>query len=73
MVLDPASSHGVLKAVMSGMMVGHFIEKHLNDGIPSELVASEYNRWLAAWFAHDASRLRELYLGLRHPPSWAMA
>jgi flavin-dependent dehydrogenase len=73
MVLDPASSHGVLKAVMSGMMAGYLIEQHICAGMPSEVVASKYNRWLAAWFAQDASRLIELYRRLRHPPSWVMA
>ena len=72
MVFDPASSHGVLKAMMTGMMVGYLIEQHIYSGIPFDRVASEYDRWLAAWFAHDASRLCELYRQLRHPPSWVM-
>ena len=70
-VLDPASSHGVLRAVMSGMMAGHLIAQHIACGIPAEAISGEYTRWLAAWFAHDTVRLRELYAGLRSPPSWA--
>ena len=31
-VLDPASSHGILRAIMSGIMAGHAINKILSEG-----------------------------------------
>lgn len=32
-VLDPASSHGVLKAMMSGIMAAHLIVKFIESGV----------------------------------------
>ncbi len=69
-VFDPSSSHGVLRAVMSGMMAGYLITEHISVKIPASKIAAEYNRWLSAWFSRDASRLRELYARLPCPPSW---
>ncbi|MEO6878090.1 MAG: tryptophan 7-halogenase, partial [Gemmatimonadaceae bacterium] len=36
-VLDPASSHGVLKALMSGMMAGHVITESARGAVPSAI------------------------------------
>jgi flavin-dependent dehydrogenase len=69
-VLDPASSHGVLKAVMSGMMAGYLTARLLQGDRSAEEIAAEYNRWLAEWFSHDVQRLRELYGSLPNPPRW---
>jgi flavin-dependent dehydrogenase len=69
-VLDPASSHGVLKAVMSGMMAGFLIGRHLREGIGEEAIAREYDSWISAWFAHDVSKLTALYRKLPNPPEW---
>jgi flavin-dependent dehydrogenase len=60
-VLDPASSHGVLKAIMSGIMSAHLIA-HVFARRVSELEAAQrYCDWLAEWFEHDVARLKELY------------
>ncbi|MDQ6704651.1 MAG: FAD-dependent oxidoreductase [Acidobacteriota bacterium] len=60
-VLDPCSSHGVLKAIMSGVMAAHCIENILRHGQEEESAASGYSRWLLDWFHHDVLRLRTLY------------
>jgi flavin-dependent dehydrogenase len=70
-VLDPLSSHGVLHAVMSGMMAAEMIAKSLLGGVPAAVTAAAYRRWSSAWFAADVARLRELYAAMPRPPAWA--
>ncbi|MBE3650939.1 hypothetical protein GXB80_25855 [Paenibacillus polymyxa] len=48
-VLDPASSHGILKAIMSGMMVGHLIAKVKMVGCKEHLGIEEYYKWIRSW------------------------
>jgi flavin-dependent dehydrogenase len=60
-ILDPASSHGVLKALMSGMMAGHLITAIVQERAPAHEAAAVYHRWLTDWFAADAARLGEFY------------
>lgn len=69
-VIDPASSHGVIRAIMSGIMVGHLI-KGLRRNMWTESVAtSAYCNWMRNWFNHDARVLRELYAKHPRPPQW---
>ena len=69
-VLDPASSHGVLKGLMSGMMAVHVIAR-AESGTASNAAATEaYSAWLREWFQADASELRRMYGELPHPPAW---
>lgn len=68
-VLDPATSHGVLKALMSGMQAGDCIDRSLRGA--GDLQASHaYSYWMDGWFRHDLAVLRELYLQLPRPPLW---
>lgn len=62
-VLDPVSSHGVLKALMSGIMAGHLLGGCLAPGarLSESTAIRNYRTWLNAWFEHDLARLRELY------------
>jgi flavin-dependent dehydrogenase len=62
--LDPTSSHGVLKAVMSGMMAGHLAAAVLKGGMPAAAAASAYHDWLAGWFFTDATKLAQFYRAL---------
>ena len=59
--LDPTSSHGVLKAIISGMTAGHLIAAVLRDRAPAEEAAAAYHDWCAGWFSADAARLSEFY------------
>jgi flavin-dependent dehydrogenase len=60
-VLDPASSHGVLKAVMSGMLAGHLIVEILKEGKSEHRAIQGYCEWVYNWFKHDVEELRKLY------------
>lgn len=67
-VIDPASSQGVLKAVMSGIYVGYLIERVLTNPTIQPIVIAEYTRWLYAWFLNDISILARRYS--RTFPDW---
>jgi flavin-dependent dehydrogenase len=70
MVLDPASSHGVLRAVMSGMMAGHLIVGTIQHRSSPAEAASWYCGWLHQWFEHDQTQLKASYAQLPNPPDW---
>jgi flavin-dependent dehydrogenase len=59
--LDPTSSHGVLKALLSGMTAGHLIAASLANKAPAIEISNAYSAWIAACFATDAARLRSFY------------
>ncbi|HKP01726.1 MAG TPA: FAD-dependent oxidoreductase [Chthoniobacterales bacterium] len=59
--LDPASSHGVLKGLMSGMMAAHFVESAGGGGQPEARAMLAYQEWLTGWFDADVAKLRALY------------
>ncbi|KAB8333992.1 FAD-dependent oxidoreductase [Scytonema tolypothrichoides VB-61278] len=61
MVLDPASSHGVLKAIMSGIMAGHLITAELLGGLSPAQAIQHYCQWIYNWFEHDVEKLSKLY------------
>lgn len=60
-VLDPASSHGVLKALMSGIMAGHLITQVQQQGYRENLATEAYCKWVGEWFKQDVIKLREFY------------
>ena len=60
-VLDPASSHGVLKGVMSGIYAGHLIEQVKSFSKSEDEAATEYSDWLTRWFRHDVEALQKHY------------
>jgi flavin-dependent dehydrogenase len=60
-VLDPASSHGVLKAITSGMMAAHLITQVLHRDLPEDEAILCYRHWLSNWFHHDVAKLAGLY------------
>ena len=69
-VLDPASSHGVLKGLMSGMMAVHVIAKAESRTVSNAAATDAYSAWLRDWFRADAKALRRMYQDLPHPPPW---
>jgi flavin-dependent dehydrogenase len=69
-VLDPASSHGVLKALLSGMLAAHLIVETLIAGRSERAVAGVHSDWVAHRVAHDVAGLRSLYARLPRPPHW---
>jgi flavin-dependent dehydrogenase len=60
-VLDPASSHGVLKGIMSGMKAAHAIIRITKDHFPNKVAFKNYNEWIAEWFLYDTHKLRKFY------------
>lgn len=58
-VLDPASSHGILKAIMSGMMVSHLIGQY--STFERSLIHRYYDDWARNLFSSDCKKLRKLY------------
>ncbi|MEH7449802.1 tryptophan 7-halogenase [Bacillus toyonensis] len=60
-VLDPASSHGVLKAIMSGIMAGHVIMNIIKNYQQESVLVNQYCEWLFNWFKKDIGTLKEMY------------
>jgi len=59
--LDPSSSHGVLRALMSGILCGHLVEGWHRTGVTEASIIKAYRAWLRAQFEHDEQRLRRHY------------
>jgi flavin-dependent dehydrogenase len=59
-ILDPSSSHGVLRALMSGIAVADRIASILRGACP-DAEARAYDAWLRGWFVHDVKRSWEAY------------
>jgi flavin-dependent dehydrogenase len=60
-VLDPSSSHGILRAMMSGMMAGHLAAAALSKGLDEVSAITMYDAWMNDWFQHDVRELHKLY------------
>jgi flavin-dependent dehydrogenase len=69
-VLDPASSHGVLRALMSGMMAAHVIAQACTGTASEAAVTDTFTAWLRTLFEDDVTGLRRLYQSLPSPPVW---
>jgi flavin-dependent dehydrogenase len=65
-VLDPSSSHGVLRALMSGMMASYATKRVLSEENSERVAAQQYNRWMENWFAHDVRSMSGMYQQLGH-------
>ncbi len=62
--LDPASSHGVLRAIMSGMLAARLAFGILRRHMPHHAAATAYQTWLQDGFYNDLNRLRQFYRDL---------
>lgn len=67
-MLDPTSSHGVLKALMSGYFSGQTATAILRGGDEGQGLEA-YRGWVEGWFANDIQALRVMYGQLG--ASWA--
>ena len=72
-VVDPACSHGVLKALMSGVIAADYISSVLKGNMTWEAARSAYCRWGEAWFCSDAELLASLYALTSPRPDWLSA
>lgn len=68
-ILDPACSHGVLKAIMSAMVAAEAMAK-CHDAAIERQQQLGYSAWLRDWFCRDAAALVTLYSELQSPPTW---
>lgn len=69
-ILDPASSHGVLKALMSGMQAAQAIADCLAWPSGEHVVHNHYKTWLHNQFNTDVDALRQFYRVHPYPPAW---
>lgn len=60
-ILDPSSSHGVLRAVMSGIMASHLLEGCFRGNISEKSAIAVYKTWLRGLFDQDVLHLRRQY------------
>lgn len=61
--LDPSNGHGVLRAMMSGMMAAHLAVRVDDGRVAGHEAAAIYNGWIRHWFTADANHLRDLMAG----------
>jgi flavin-dependent dehydrogenase len=64
-VIDPAASHGVLKAIESGMLAGKLIAQVCHGALAEDTAAAIYRDWVRQWFERDCRRLGDLYAALQ--------
>lgn len=64
-ILDPLSSHGVLRAMMSGMLCGHLVSANLHQKLSAADATGHYMSWLTQQFDADVTALTAFYR--RHP------
>lgn len=62
--LDPTSSKGVLKALLSGSMAGRTAVAILQRGGDAARGAAAYRRWLEGWFETDVAAMAPMYVRL---------
>ena len=72
-VMDPAASHGVLKALMSGMMAGYLAAAICRQPAREAQARAYFTAWMNDWARADTDAMRELYADFRHPPQWLAA
>ena len=60
-VLDPAASHGVLRALMSGMKAANLIIQCERNQANFTTCSTRYSEWIQAWYSNDRHRLKALY------------
>jgi flavin-dependent dehydrogenase len=60
-VLDPTSSHGVVKAMVSGIVAADAIAQIADHHQTEEEAVQDFRRTFQEWFNHDATRLKADY------------
>jgi flavin-dependent dehydrogenase len=69
-VLDPISSHGVLRALLTGITAAYHIFRVSRSGAAEHDEIVRFNGWANDWFLRDVARLKQMYLpaGINWPP-----
>jgi flavin-dependent dehydrogenase len=68
--LDPCASHGVIKALMSGMQAAAAMIDCLSWPPGEAAVQTAYEAWVNALFERDVAALRDFYRAHPYPPHW---
>lgn len=58
--LDPAAGKGILRSMMSAMMMVHLIKSAIAEDLMPEQIAAHYSNWFRDWVTKDAHELRQL-------------
>jgi len=69
-VHDPLSSHGVLHALMSGIMAATVADTVITDSRPLTSLSAIYSAWLRDRFLADSAQLIAFYRQLSPSPPW---
>jgi hypothetical protein len=69
-VVDPASSQGVLRALMQGMMSAHLITTCVKGRVPETEATRYYRGWVRDLYQRTASALREQYASVPGARAW---
>ncbi|MGE8063691.1 NAD(P)/FAD-dependent oxidoreductase [Pseudomonas sp. NPDC089569] len=69
-LLDPATSHGVLKALMTGMQAAQVVSECLEQPDVLFSAQAQYSRWAGDWFERDLAQMRHFYGTHPNPPGW---
>ncbi len=69
-VLDPAASHGVLKALMTGMQAAQAVFDCLQQPDVQYEAQAQYSRWVRDWFERDLMQMHRFYGAHPCPPDW---
>lgn len=68
--LDPCASHGVIKALMSGMQAASAIIDCLSWPVGEATVQTAYQAWIQKGVERDVLALRSFYHTHPYPPDW---
>ncbi|WP_282364961.1 tryptophan 7-halogenase [Pseudomonas sp. PS01297] len=69
-VLDPSSGHGVVKALMTGMMAAHAVVESLSTPWHVLSIQQQYQYWINDWFNRDRLKMSEFYRTHPFAPEW---
>jgi len=70
MVLDPASSQGVMRAMLSGTMAAELALKIKSDPEQEALIIGNYQQGMALRFEQSRRALASIYRAMPQPPAW---
>jgi len=65
-MIDPACSHGILRAILSGTSAATAVAKCLRDSTNKEQTKYAYCDWLTGWFFDDCFQLNNVYASVSH-------
>src|SRR6185369_14780456 len=60
-VMDPAASHGVIKALMSGILAADLAARVAEGNTTEAVAAQAFDAWTRQWHSADTERLTTLY------------